>query len=300
MYRVLLVDDHKLVRYGLVKTVELSRELTVVGEASGGTEALGRLLEQPADLVVTDLDMPGGGLEFVARLHEAHPALRILVLSQHAEQDFALRAFAAGAHGYLTKDASAEQIAAAIRHGVKADGHPMVFMPVGDYHELSDGDTAALVAYVQSLPTSANDPGPTRIGPLGYVLYLFGRFPLLPAESIDHAPRVRVAPTPAVSAEYGKYLAQACTGCHGADLSGQHVPGTPPSFPDAADLTPTHLSAWTNADFRRVLRTGKRPDGSAVNDFMPWRSVGKLDDVEIDALWAYIHSLPSARKAPTR
>lgn len=202
--------------------------------------------------------------------------------------------------GGVVRDMSGDQIAAAIRHGVKADGHPMVFMPVGDYHELSDGDTAALVAYVQSLPTSANDPGPTRIGPLGYVLYLFGRFPLLPAESIDHAPRVRVAPTPAVSAEYGKYLAQACTGCHGADLSGQHVPGTPPSFPDAADLTPTHLSAWTNADFRRVLRTGKRPDGSAVNDFMPWRSVGKLDDVEIDALWAYIHSLPSARKVPTR
>lgn len=114
MYRVLLVDDHRLIRYGLVKTVELSSELTVAGEASGGAEALGIVLAQPVDLVVTDLDMPGGGLEFIARLHELNPSIRILVLSQHAERDFAVRAFAAGAHGYLTKDSDPQTLLAAM------------------------------------------------------------------------------------------------------------------------------------------------------------------------------------------
>ncbi len=192
----------------------------------------------------------------------------------------------------VAKGMSADQIAAAIRHGVKPDGHPMIFMPSGDFHDMSDADTAVLVAYVQSLQASSNDPGATQLRPLGRVLYLFGKFPLVPAEVLDHAPRARAAIAAAATPEYGKYLAQGCTGCHGANFAGQHVPGTPPEFPDAQNLTPANIGAWTNEDFRRALRTGKRPDGSAINEFMPWRTFAKLSDVEIDALWAYIHTLP--------
>jgi len=74
--------------------------------------------------------------------------------------------------------------------------------------------------------------------------------------------------------------------------AGQHVPGTPPSFPDSQNLTPANLGKWTNADFRRALREGKRPDGSNIDKFMPWPAFSKMTDEEIDALWAYLQTLP--------
>ena len=194
--------------------------------------------------------------------------------------------------GGVVKGISADQVAAAIRHGVKPDGHPMVFMPSTDFKNFGDSDTAALVAYIQALAPSGNDPGANEIRPLGRILYLFGKFPLLPAELIDHAPRSRATPVVAATVEYGRYLAQGCTGCHGSNFAGQHVPGTPPEFKDAQNLTPANLGAWTNDDFRRAFREGKRPDGSAINEFMPWRAFSKLSDVEIDALWAYLRTLP--------
>lgn len=197
----------------------------------------------------------------------------------------------------VVKGLSGDQIAAAIRHGVKPDGHPMVFMPSSDFKNMGDADTAALVAFLQSLPPSDNQPGSSEVRPLGRVLYLFGKFPMLPAETIDHAPRARAAPAVAATAEYGQYLAQGCTGCHGHDFAGQHVPGTPPDFPDAQNLTPANIGAWTNADFRRALRTGKRPDGTALKDFMPWRTFANLSDTEIDALYAYLHTVAPVANA---
>lgn len=197
--------------------------------------------------------------------------------------------------GGVLKSYSADQIAASIRHGVKADGHPMVFMPSPEYAGMGDEDVAALVAYLQSLPASANNPGKLEIRPLGRVMYALGKFPLLPAEHIDHAPRARVAPATAATAEYGAYIAQGCTGCHGSDFAGQHVPGTPPSFPNSQNLTPAGLGKWSSADFHRALREGKRPDGSAIDPFMPWQAYSKMTDVEIDALWAFLQTLPPAQ-----
>lgn len=185
-----------------------------------------------------------------------------------------------------------DQIAAAIRHGVRADGRPLVFMPAEDFHAMSDSDVAALVAFLQSMPASPKASGVTRIGPLGKVLYAVGKFPLFPAEHIDHAPRARPALVVAATAEYGAYLAQGCTGCHGHNFAGQHVPGTPPEFPDSQNLTPAALGSWTQADFRRALREGKRPDGSGINTFMPWQAFSGMTDTEIDALWAYLQTLP--------
>ena len=194
--------------------------------------------------------------------------------------------------GGVLKGVSADQIAAAIRHGVKPDGHPLVFMPSEDFAAMSDTDVAAIAAWLQSLPADGNDPGRSEVRPLGRVLYTLGKLPLLPAELIDHAPRARKAPAIAATAEYGQYIAEGCKGCHGARLSGQHVPGTPPDFPDSQNLTPAALGHWTAADFRRALREGKRPDGSAINTFMPWQAYSKMSDVEIDALWAYLQTLP--------
>jgi mono/diheme cytochrome c family protein len=194
--------------------------------------------------------------------------------------------------GGRLKGMTPDQIAAAIRHGVAANGRPLVFMPSEDFHEMSDEDVASIVAYLQSLPASPHDPGALEVRPLGRILWMFGKFPLLPAEHIDHSPRARTAPPMAATAEYGKYLAQGCTGCHGANFAGQHVPGTPPDFPDSQILTPAAIGNWQEAEFLRAIRTGKRPDGSGIHPFMPWQTYAKMSDAELAALWAYLKTLP--------
>jgi cytochrome c553 len=194
----------------------------------------------------------------------------------------------------LAERYDANGIAAAIRHGVGPDGRPLRFMPSEDFTHLSDADTAAIVRHLQSLPASDNQPGELVIGPLGRVLFLLGKFNLTPAALIDHQPRVRTAPAVAVSAEYGAYLDQVCTGCHGKDFAGQRVPGTPPELPESANLTPhaTGLQGWTEADFIKVIRSGVRPDGRELNPFMPWRAYGDMTDDELRAIWLHLSGLP--------
>lgn len=196
--------------------------------------------------------------------------------------------------GALPASYDADGIAAAIRHGVRADGTPLLVMPSEDFAHLSDEDTAALVAYIQSMPRSSNDPGKSALKPLGYVLFGLGKLPLIPAERIDHSPRERATPAVAATAEYGEYLARACTGCHAHDYAGQHVPGTPPEFPDSANLTPhaDGLKDWTQQDFVRAIREGKRPDGRVLNTFMPWPVMKQMSDTELAAIWTYLQTLP--------
>ncbi|MFT3808078.1 c-type cytochrome [Arenimonas sp.] len=196
--------------------------------------------------------------------------------------------------GALPASYDADGIAAAIRHGLRADGTPLLVMPSEDFAHLSDEDTAALVTYIQSMPRSTNDPGKSALKPLGYILFGLGKLPLLPAEHIDHSPRERATPVVAVTAEYGEYLARACTGCHARDYAGQHVPGTPPEFPDAANLTPhaDGLKDWTQDDFVRAIREGKRPDGRELNRFMPWPVMKQMSDTELAAIWTYLRTLP--------
>ena len=187
-----------------------------------------------------------------------------------------------------------DALAAAIRHGVRPDGTPLVFMPVGDYKDLDDADTAAIIAWLRTLPPSDNDPGRTEVRPLGRVFNLLGRFPMTPADAIDHAPRPRQAPPAEPTPEYGAYLAQVCTSCHGNDFRGGlvMVPGTPPT----ANLTPhpEAMGAWSRDDFVRVMRTGVRPDGRELHPMMPWREFGTMTDTELDALWAHFGTLPPA------
>ena len=185
-----------------------------------------------------------------------------------------------------------DALAAAIRHGVRPDGTPLVFMPTVDYKDLDDADTAAIIAWLRTVPASDNDPGRTEIRPLGRVLNLFGKFPMTPADGIDHAPRARAAPMAAATAEYGAYLAQVCTSCHGTDFHGGKVmvPGTPMT----ANLTPhpDAMGSWSRDDFVRVMRTGVRPDGRELHPMMPWREFGTMTDTELDALWVHFATLP--------
>lgn len=199
-----------------------------------------------------------------------------------------------GGKGGVARAYTDADLERAIRHGVRPDGTPLRFMPAEEFNAMSDDDLEALLGYLRSLPPVDREPGRTRLGPLGRVLYLAGKFPLLAAERIDQrAPHTRTF-TPAPTAEYGRYLARigGCTGCHGEDLAGGPIPGTPPDIPPAQNLTPAGIGSWTEQDFVRALREGKRPDGSAINPFMPWTYTAQMTDDEIRAVWLYLRSVP--------
>ena len=184
----------------------------------------------------------------------------------------------------------------AIRHGVKPDGRGILFMPTRDFASLTDADTADLIAWLVQQPPVDHEQAPSYVGPVGRALFAFGRLPLIPARLIDqHAPHA-AALTAAPTAQYGSYLAKSCTGCHGEHFSGGAIPGVPPSFPKAANLTPdavTGIGHWNKADFYRALRDGRRPDGSVLDPFMPVTALSQLSDTELDALWAYLRTLPA-------
>jgi DNA-binding NarL/FixJ family response regulator len=113
--RILIVDDHAIVREGLVRILEGTGCGWQVAEATSGLQALEWLRRHDATLAIVDLSMPGlPGLELIRRLKTEFPKLRVLVLSMHAEEQYALRAFHAGAHGYVTKDRAPSELVAAV------------------------------------------------------------------------------------------------------------------------------------------------------------------------------------------
>jgi DNA-binding NarL/FixJ family response regulator len=116
MIRVLIADDHAIVRKGLVEIIRESSETIMVDEASNGIEALDKTAKNDYDLVLLDISMPGkGGLEVLQELKEHSPGLPVLMLSMHPEEQYALRALRDGASGYLTKESAADEMLDAIR-----------------------------------------------------------------------------------------------------------------------------------------------------------------------------------------
>ena len=116
MTRILIANDHTLVREGLKQILSATPELEVVAEAMDGDQALAHVRSTEFDLALLDMSMPGlSGIDLIKRLKLERPKLRILVLSMHGEQQYAVRAFKAGASGYLTKDSASDQLVAAIR-----------------------------------------------------------------------------------------------------------------------------------------------------------------------------------------
>jgi mono/diheme cytochrome c family protein len=190
----------------------------------------------------------------------------------------------------------------AIRHGVAPDGRPLKIMPSSDYMNLSDVDLAAIIAFVKSLPPVDKEVPIPSVGPLGRALFVAGKLPFLHAERIDHSRKQPAAMAGSATAEYGAYLAGVgCKGCHGPSLAGGPIIDGPPDWPQAANLTPAGaLGSWTDKDFQHLLREGKRPDGSQVSPVMPWKTMGRMTDEEIAALWAYLRTLPATPSASAR
>ena len=115
MTRVLIADDHALVRDGLRQILRSASGLEVAGEASDGATTIAMIRATAADVLVLDLSMPGrNGVELLKQIKDEKPALRILVLTMHAEQQYAVRAFKAGASGYLTKESASAELVTAV------------------------------------------------------------------------------------------------------------------------------------------------------------------------------------------
>lgn len=187
----------------------------------------------------------------------------------------------------------------AVRHCVRPDGRGIPFMPCTDYRFIDDTDLGHIVAYLRSLPASSSAPGPSVLGPVGRVLFLKGDLPYLAAEHIDHSAPVPPAPPAGPTVEYGRYLAAGCTGCHGSSFSGGRIPGTPPEWPPAANITSdpaTGIGPMTEAQFMAALTEGRTRDGRTINPtYMPWRQLALLTPDERQALWRFIRTVPPLR-----
>lgn len=116
MIAVLIADDHEVVRNGLRHILERAGDFEVLAEAADGSAVPSMVREYPASVILLDLSMPGrSGLDLIRQLRVEHPTLRILVLTMHAEEQYVVRAFRAGAAGYLTKESAATELVEAVR-----------------------------------------------------------------------------------------------------------------------------------------------------------------------------------------
>lgn len=116
MIRIVIADDHTIVREGLKHLLSAAADLAVIGEAQNGQEVLQRARKDDFDVLLLDMSMPGkSGIELIKQVRSENPKLRILVLSMHEEEQYAVRALKAGAAGYMTKESASAQLVAAIR-----------------------------------------------------------------------------------------------------------------------------------------------------------------------------------------
>lgn len=188
------------------------------------------------------------------------------------------------------------QLAASVRYGVDREGRPLVMMPAQYLRHLSDDDLGAIIGYLRSLPPVDRELPPRRSGPLSRLLLFLGRVPdVLPAESIARSSAPPQVPPVDAGVDYGRYLVDVagCRVCHHENLAGGLHPLALPGEPVPADLTPQGpLGSWSEREFIRTLRTGVTPDGRALDGaYMPWRTLARMSDAELAAIWLYLRSL---------
>ncbi len=197
--------------------------------------------------------------------------------------------------GGLAADFDLQDWERIVRHGVRPDGTAAV-MPSQDFAAMSDEELLDIVAYVRSRPAVDRQMPERSFGPVGTLLLALGKLPLSAEQLAGRTEHPARPPQAAPTKAFGAHLAQTCIACHGPGFAGGPIPGGAPDWPPAANLT-AHgdgLGAWDEDDFRRLMRTGRRPDGTEVR--APMREVIRLGqamtDTELRALWAYLRSLP--------
>jgi mono/diheme cytochrome c family protein len=198
--------------------------------------------------------------------------------------------------GGLGAQLSDADIVRAVRHGVAPDGRKLMMMPAYEYSHLSAEDVGAIVAYVRSLPPVDRELPPSKLGPAARALIALDKLPLYDADRVDHTLAPATAPLAGPTAEYGKYIARVggCMGCHGETLAGGKIATGDPSWPPAANLTPTGIGTrYTTEDkLFKALREGVKPEGAPINPAMPFRLTKEMTDDEIHAVWAYLKTVP--------
>jgi cytochrome c553 len=183
------------------------------------------------------------------------------------------------------------QIFRAIRNGIDADGHRLMIMSLTNAGNLSDEDIRALIAYIRKLPAAgATTPQPAdELNLLGLVLVGTGQFPSgKPVKT-----GAITAPLKAPTIQYGEYILsyQDCRECHGQQLTGGVQGQWAPIGPGLG-----LVADWSREQFIATMRTGKDPSGHEIGERMPWRPLGKMDDVELTAIYEYLTHLPEAPK----
>lgn len=289
-------------RLGLVLVV-----LVVLLAAGAGTVygvSQSRLARSYADVPAHPVPVPTGAEAIARGAHIARAVIKCVdchkadlgggtVVDDPAIGTVAATNITAGAGGVLAQYTDAD-LERAIRHGVGRDGRGLWVMPSYEVHQLTDEDLGALIAYLRSVAPVERTVLPRRLGPVGRALYLGGQLPLIDAARINHAAPHPARLAPAPTAEYGRYAARVggCFGCHGEGLSGGPIPGGPPDWKPASNITPTGLQGYDEAAFTTLLRTGLRPSGTPVDTLMPWRYTKDLTDDEVKALWAFLRTVP--------
>lgn len=199
-----------------------------------------------------------------------------------------------GGAGSVVGDWSPAQWDQAIRHGVGPDQRSLIIMPSDSYQYLTDEDAAALIAWLKTLPKVDREHRTRQLGPIARGLYAAGKLPIFEAAKVKHD---SVGTRPPMGE--GEYIARTagCYGCHGPELKGGLNPGEPKDFVPAANISSSGMINWTVTDFGNAVRHGKRPDGSTLNERMPWKEMGGMTDGEIEALWTYLRSTGSANSS---
>ena len=183
----------------------------------------------------------------------------------------------------------------AVKYGVDSDGKALLFMPSTEFYYLSDLDLGRALAYIRSIPAVDNHPQPSELSTTGFiVMNLTQEITFLPAELIPLGENPPLAPEPGKTVEYGEYLALSCPVCHGLGLSGGEIPGFPPEWPAAGNLTPglgSRLPTWGEEGFIEIIQNGEKHGRAIHPDYMPWTSYRHMNDQELQAIYLYLMGL---------
>jgi hypothetical protein len=197
--------------------------------------------------------------------------------------------------GGIARERTDLDLVRAIRFGLKPDGTPLLFMPSTEFYYLSQCDLGAVIAHIRSQAPADNLPEPSQLSPAGFmVMNLTREITFIPAELIDHRAEPPLPPEPGLSLEYGQYLALSCPVCHGLGMSGGEIPGFPPEWPAAGNLTTgqgSRLLSWGEEGFSEILREGQKHGRALHPDYMPWTSYRYMTDLELRAVYLYLLSL---------
>jgi len=185
------------------------------------------------------------------------------------------------------KDWSDGEILRVLREGVDRNGRPLVIMANTNVRYMSNEDLESVIAFMRSQPAVENQTPepPDKPNLLAAILLGAGLLP----EGQAPVTGTITAPPKEVNAEYGKYVVsyQDCTSCHGPDLNGGRQGQMAPIGPSLRVV-----KGWTQEQFLNTFRTGVDPNGLVLKDPMPWKAIGRLDEVELGALYMYLKSLP--------